>query len=75
MEYERKVWTKEQCKVFCMKLIQAGKIIDKAFKVGKITKNRRGRLKTKVSYLWDVYYNKRPDIPEHIKQASNSLYS
>lgn len=74
MDYTRKVWTKEQCKIFGMALISMRKKFDKLLEKGKITKCRRATLKKRLSYYWDIYYNKRPDIPEGIKQASNSLY-
>ena len=72
---ERKTWTKEECKALGMELIRLGDYIDKLYDEGRITKNRRGRMKTTLKYSWDIYYNKRPDIPEGIKQASNYLYS
>jgi hypothetical protein len=55
-------------------LIEKRKEIDKLFKEGKITKNKRGRLMTQIKYYWNVWYNENPDIPDSVKQAYNLLW-
>ena len=56
-------------------LIEARKKVDMLIEDKKITKRQYNKIKERISYEWDVAYNRREDIPKSIKQAFNKLYT
>ena len=56
-------------------LIEARKKVDMLLEDKKITKRQYNKIKERISYEWDVAYNRREDIPKSIKQAFNKLYT
>ena len=57
-----------------MLLIRIMDKCDELVRQGKMSKNRRGRIWTRVSEEWDKYYNQHPDISPSIKENFNKLY-